>query len=80
MSQAKVEKYKKEKANRKKIMARQKTQRIAGLICGWAVVIAVVAWAGYSGYQWYESTRPAKTITCDTSDLDTYLDGLTSEE
>ena len=32
MSQAKVDKYKKEKANRKKEMAKQKTEKIIGII------------------------------------------------
>ena len=33
MSQAKVEQYKKDKANRKKTMKKEKMQRIAGRIC-----------------------------------------------
>lgn len=80
MSQAKVDRYKQEKANRKKIMARNKAKRIAGIICGWVILLAIVGWAGYSGYNWYESTRPSETIYCDTSDLDTYLEGLSAEE
>ena len=35
MSQAKVDRYKEEKANRKKILAKEKRKRIAGTICGW---------------------------------------------
>ena len=40
MSQAKVDKYKKEKANRKKEMAKQKTEKIIGIICGCAILVA----------------------------------------
>ena len=52
MSQAKVEQYKKEKANR---------------------------WAGFSGYNYYESKKPAKTYHVSTTDLDNYLSTLTSD-
>ena len=38
MSQAKVDKYKKEKANRKKEMAKQKTEKIIGIICGLSLI------------------------------------------
>ena len=37
MSQAKVDRYKEEKANRKKILAKEKRKRIAGTICGWLI-------------------------------------------
>ena len=33
MSQAKVEQHKKDKANRKKIMAKERAQRIAARVC-----------------------------------------------
>lgn len=46
MSQAKVDKYKKEKANRKKEMAKQKTEKIIGIICGCAILVAIVGWVG----------------------------------
>ena len=52
MSQAKVDKYKKEKANRKKEMAKQKTEKIIGIICGCAILVAIVGWAGYTGYSY----------------------------
>ena len=37
MSQAKVDRYKEEKTNRKKILAKEKRKRIAGTICGWVI-------------------------------------------
>ena len=46
MSQAKVEQYKKDKANRKKIMAKEKAKRIAGRTCAWVILLAIVGWAG----------------------------------
>ena len=49
MSQAKVEQYKKDKANRKKIMKKEKAQRVAGRVCLCAILVAIIGWAGYSG-------------------------------
>lgn len=79
MSQAKVEQHKKEKANRKKIMKKEKMQRMAGRVCAWAILIAIVGWAGYSGFSYYEANKPAKTIYTDVSAVSDYLSGLSSE-
>ena len=57
MSQAKVDRYKEEKANRKKILAKEKRKRIAGTICGWLIALLIVGWAGYSGYNAYEKSK-----------------------
>lgn len=76
MSQAKVDQYKREKANRKKIMARDKAKHLAGTICGWVILAAIAGWAGYSIYHYYESNKPIETVYCDTSDLDDYLEGI----
>jgi len=79
MSQAKVERYKKEKANRKKIMAKEKAKRIAGRICAWVILLVIVGWAGYTGYQYYEDNKPTKTFYTDVSALSDYLSGLDTE-
>ena len=51
MSQAKVDRYKEEKKNRKKTMAKEKRLHLLAVVCGWLVVIALAGWAGVSGYQ-----------------------------
>lgn len=79
MSQAKVEKYKKEKANRKKTLARDKARRLAGRVCAWVILAAIVGWAGYSGYQYYESKKPVKTFYTDLSPVSDYLGSLNTE-
>lgn len=79
MSQAKVEQYKKEKANRKKTLARNKVKRLAGRICAWVILAAIVGWAGYSGYQYYEDKKPAKTFYTDISPVSDYLSSLNTE-
>ena len=76
MSQEKVDRYKKEKANRKKVLARNRVKRICGTILGWVILAALVGWAGYAGYQYYEKNRPVETFYCDTSVLDDYIAGL----
>jgi hypothetical protein len=79
MSQAKVDKYKQEKANRKQTMAREKAGRIAGRICAWVILLAIVGWAGYSGYSYYEDNLPTSTYYTDVSALSDYLNGLDAE-
>ena len=80
MSQAKVEQYKKDKANRKKTMKKEKMQRIAGRICACVILVVIVGWAGYTGYQQYEQNRPTKTIYADTNAISDYVKGLDSTE
>ena len=79
MSQAKVDKYKKEKANRKKEIAKQKTEKIIGIICGCAILVAIVGWAGYTGYNYYEDNKPAQTYYTNTSAVSSYVSGLNTE-
>lgn len=80
MSQEKVDRYKKEKANRKKIMARQKVKRIIGIACGWVILLAIVGWAGVSAYNIYDANRPIETFACDTTAIDEYLNTLPEVE
>ena len=80
MSQAKVDQYKKEKANRKKTVAKERIKRRVATICGWAVVVVIVGWAGVSAYHIYEDSRPVETIYADTTDLDDYLERLEAHE
>ncbi len=77
MSQAKVDRYKEEKANRKRFLQRK---RIAGTICGWLIALLIVGWAGYSGYNAYEKSRPIKTIYADLDAINNYMDTLSTEE
>ena len=44
MSQAKVDRYKEEKKNRKKIMAKEKRMRIAGYVAGCLVAAGIIGW------------------------------------
>lgn len=79
MSQAKVERYKQEKANRKKIMAQEKRKRITAIVCGWVIAIAVVGWAGYSAYRTYENNKPMETVYANLDAINDYVDALDGE-
>lgn len=80
MSQAKVDRYKQEKANRKKTMARQKRLHALSVVCGWLVVIVIVGWAGISAYNIYESNKPVETIYANLDAINDYVNSLDSAE
>lgn len=80
MSQAKVEQYKKEKANRKATMAKEKRQKMLMKICSGAVLLVLLAWIGISTVDFVVENRPVKTIYCETTEIDNYLDSLYEEE
>jgi hypothetical protein len=80
MSQAKVDRNKEARANRKKTVARQKRQHVAAIICGWVVVLAIVGWAGYSAYSAYENSRPVETIYANLDAINDYTDSLSADE
>ena len=80
MSQAKVEQYKKDKANRKKIMAQEKAKRTAEKVCAWVILLALVGWAGYAGVDYYQSKLPVKSVYTNLSALTDYVNGLTPAE
>lgn len=50
MSQAKVDRYKKEKANRTKIMKKQKQQKLIAQVCAGVIGVALCVWIGFSVY------------------------------
>ena len=73
MSQKKVDRYKEEKANRKKIMKREKMQRKAA---------AFVVWLGYSAFGYFskqEDGAPIQTEV-DLSAITEYMNGLYTED
>ena len=84
MSQAKVDKYKEDKKNRKKIMAKEKRQWFLTQAALTVAGLAIVAWIGISAYQAITAPNgdePAKvkTYTVDNSALDDYIASLTEE-
>ena len=78
MSQAKVDKYKDQKKNRDKIMKREKRERIIAEVIVCVVVVALIAWAGYSFYQNHKPTV-VNTYSVDSTVLDDYMSEMNAE-
>ena len=80
MSQKKVEQYKKEKANRKQALKKEKAQSFALRTAGVIVCVALIGWIGYSGYIKWESSQPAKSTEIVLDALSDYSNSLSEEE
>lgn len=83
MSQAKVDRYKEQKKNRKKIIKREKREW-AAVQAGLALfALVLVGWTGVAVYQGVtapeETTGELTTYTVDTSAIDDYMSGLNAE-
>lgn len=80
MSQAKVDRYKEQKANRKAIMKREKRKRFLTCAAALIICVLVVGFIGYSGYKRHEANQPRDSYEVNYSSIDNYLSGLDSEE
>ena len=79
MSQAKVERYKEEKRNRKETMERDKKKRMVSTAALAVVGVVLLGWIGTSAYQVYENSKPMETIYTDLTALDDYMAGLEAD-
>ena len=79
MSQEKVDRYKQEKANRKKIMRKQKVMNIVRKSVLTLAALALVAWLGYSAYDMYESGRERAVSEVNYDAVTNYVESLTEE-
>lgn len=80
MSQEKVDKYKKEKANRKQTMKKQKVRHLFRRCVVAVLGLALVCWIGYSAYGVYEDSRPQETAQVDYSAISDYETNLNGAE
>lgn len=76
MSQAKVDRYKEEKANRKKTMKKEKIKSTIAAACGTVVCIAVIGWVGYSAYGYFHTQQKSSTPTQTEVNLNALSDYL----
>ena len=76
MSQEKVDRYKKEKANRKHIMKKEKIENAIRKCVVFAVGLLLVGWIGYSAYDVYDSGKPTEEVQIDYSSLDSFSQEL----
>ncbi len=81
MSQAKVDKYKEDKKNRKKIMAKEKREWFLTQLLLIVAGIVIVAWVAIGAFQAIRNSAPAPvvepvTYTIDNTAIEDYLDAL----
>lgn len=79
MSQAKVDRYKEQKANRQKIMKKEKRERLMWKIGGCALCVLIVGWIGVSAYGKFH-VPVAKTYEVKADAVDDYLADLNTTE
>lgn len=80
MSQAKVEKYKEQKANRKQTMKKEKIQRIVRNSVAAVVVVAALGWVGYSGVTSIIDNIPREEVKVDYNAISNYESALNGTE
>lgn len=76
MSQAKVDRYKQEKANRKKMMKKQRMMNILRKCVLSLAAIALVGWLGYSAYVTHESKQERAVAEVNYVAVNNYIGGL----
>ncbi|HJD42736.1 MAG TPA: hypothetical protein H9910_06975 [Candidatus Mediterraneibacter quadrami] len=76
MSQEKVDRYKQEKANRKKIMHKQRMMGVLRKCVLSLAGLALVAWLGFSAYDMYESGKERIVVETDYTPITDYMDSL----
>lgn len=80
MSQAKVDRYKQEKANRQKIVRKQKLMHRLEMAAIALVCVVVLGWVGYSVYaKVTDKDAVQDAIAFDAGAVQDYLSGLTAE-
>lgn len=76
MSQAKVDRYKEEKANRKKNMRKEKVRNVFRKCAVFVVALVLVGWIGYSAYSTYESKKPKEEVEIDYTAVTDFQQGM----
>ena len=76
MSQEKVDRYKKEKANRKKTMRREKAMSIVRKAVLTVAALALIGWLGYSAYDIYDSNKEREVAEVDYTEVTDYMNSL----
>lgn len=73
MSQQKVDRYKKEKYNRKQQLQKEKRQRLLYRIFGSIAAIAIVCWIGLSINARVQANKPVSYTEVDLSAISDYM-------
>lgn len=78
MSQAKVDRYKSEKANRKKTMRKEKVKKSVTAVCGTVVCVVIVGWIGYSAYGYFRPQDDKSAVVQTEVDMDALSDYMST--
>ena len=76
MSQEKVDRYKKEKANRKQIRRKQRIMNVVRKCVLTVAALALVGWLGYSAYDTYTVNQERESVSVNYDALNTYMENL----
>lgn len=77
MSQAKVDRYKEEKANRKQNMKKQRMMNVVRKCALTVAGLAIVVWLGFSAYNTIESNKEREIASINYDAVNTYMEELT---
>lgn len=80
MSQEKVDKYKEQKANRKKIIKKEKQMRVLRNCVAAVIALAVIGWIGYSAVGKYQDAQPREVAEVDFTAVSEYIQSLSATE
>lgn len=73
MSQAKVERYKQEKKNRKAELKKQKRKKVLGCIIAILICAAIAVWIGFSAYSYHQEHQPVKTTSINVDAIQNFI-------
>lgn len=76
MSQEKIDRYKEEKANRKKNLSKKKRNAVIGKVAGVIVGLAIVVWIGFSGYKTFFADDKNETVSLSDAEYQSLIDAL----
>ena len=74
-----MDRYKKEKANRKQLMRKQKAMSFVRKGVLTIVALALIGWLGYSAYDMYESGKERVVAEVNYDAVTDYLNSLAAE-
>lgn len=79
MSQEKIDRYKEEKANRKKNISKQKKKDFALKVVGVLFALAILGWIVYSGYNAFFVEDEPETITLSAEEMSSLMESLNAQ-
>lgn len=80
MSQEKVDKYKEQKANRKKIIKKERRMRVLRNSVAAVIGLAVIGWIGYSAVGKYQDAQPREVAEVDYTAVSEYIQSLSATD